>query len=155
MTEKPKLVLFGTRHYDERQFPLEIRAALELIIDTFSPKTVLEEWSGSRPFRSGVATLCQAKNVPWKSIGTPTTAEFETYNHTYALDFPPTANVARHGPIPIQERREDTMRQNIIREMSTFDVGVLVIGLAHLHSMSNKLSDDFDVEAFAYSLELI
>lgn len=152
---KKKLTLFGTRHYATTEVPAEIRNALEAIIEESRPQIVLEEWSETQTHESVAANLCKTIGLPWKSIGTPPTDEFRTYGFSDALDFPSAANIHRYGPILIQEKRERAMIENIVRSMAPFDVAVLVIGLAHLHSMYSKLSNDFDVEAFAFGPELL
>lgn len=150
---KKTLVLFGTRHYRENDIPPEIRNALALIIDQYEPQIVLEEWSESEKRESGASAVCRDKNARWESIGTPASEEFETYNSTSALDFPSAADVFPYGPIINQERREKVMCENIARSMSSYQVGVVVVGLAHLHSMFVKLSNGFEMEGYSYRPE--
>jgi len=150
-----KLVLFGTRHHDEKRMPAQIRDALSVIIDKCAPQIVLEEWAESRG-KSGAAAVCEKTGgLIWKSIGTPATQEFTTYDHTYALDFPSSANTQRYGPIPVQEKREKVMYENITAAMSSMESALVIMGLAHLHSMLVKLSKEFDVKGFAFGLELL
>lgn len=152
---KKKLTLFGTRHYIATEVPAESQNALEVIIDKRRPQIVLEEWSEAQKRESAAAHICKTKALFWKSIGTPPREEFRTYGLSDALDFPDSANIQRYGPILIQEKREKVMQENIVRSMASVDVALLVIGLAHLHSMYSKLSTDFDVEGFAFGPELL
>lgn len=152
---KKKLTLFGTRHYAATEVPIEIQNALVAIIEKRRPQVVLEEWSEAQKRESAAANLCNAIGLLWKSIGTPATEEFRTYGPSDALDFPSAANIQQYGPILVQEKRERAMTENIVRSMASFDLAVLVIGLAHLHSMYSKLSNDFDVEGFAFGPELL
>jgi hypothetical protein len=148
-----KLILFGTRHHDEKNMPSQIRDALTVIIDKYTPQIVLEEWAESRG-NSGAAAVCKDKGgLMWKSIGTPNTPEFTSYGLTYALDFPSSANIQRYGPISVQENREKLMCENITAAMASIERALVVIGLAHLHSMLMKLSSEFNVEGFGFGLE--
>src|SRR5690242_19061128 len=140
MTKK-RLAVCGTRHYSDRNIPSEIRAALELTLVKHRAKIGLEEWSDTRRDRSGFKSVCDAKAVPWADIGTPPTVEYTTYDVTLALDFPGPANIRQHGPFDIQERREEMMRTNVINALSSHESGVLVVGVAHLQSMSMKLKN--------------
>ncbi len=47
------------------------------------------------------------------------------------------------------------MCANIVDGMSSHDSAVLVLGVAHLHSMCMKLKSDFDIRAWAFGLELL
>jgi hypothetical protein len=59
----------------------------------------------------------------------------------------------RRGPLPTQEMREEAMCDNIVLAMASRNVGLVVVGVAHLHSMQAKLSRDFEVKAYGYRLE--
>jgi hypothetical protein len=151
---KKKLVIFGTRHWKKRDMPIEIKNALELIIAEVQPEVVLEEWTVTQPEESGAAAVSDSLGIPWRSIGTTDDAEFATFGYHRALDFPSSANIGEYGPFDVQEKRERIMRDNIVREMAASQKGVLVIGLAHLHSLSLKLANDFDVKSYAYHPEI-
>jgi hypothetical protein len=151
---KKNLTIFGTRHWKKSKMPIEIKNALELIIADVQPDVILEEWSLTQPEASGAATVSGALGIPWRSIGTTDDAEFATFGNHRALDFPSSANIGEYGPFDVQEKRERVMRDNIVREMAASQNGVLVVGLAHLHSLSMKLSSDFDLKSFAYHPEI-
>jgi hypothetical protein len=142
-----ELILLGTRHYNENNMPGQNRAAMTFIIDDCSPQIVLEEWSEAQKITSGIAAVCNGKGVIWKSIGTPDTQEFTTYHGIY-LDFPSSANIPQYGPIGTQEKREQAMCQIVAAAMLSVDLALVVIGLAHLHSMFLKLSGQFDVKGY-------
>ncbi len=59
----------------------------------------------------------------------------------------------RYGPLDAQERRELMMCENIAIAMCSHTVGLIIIGVAHLHSMMAKLSKDFETDGYAYRLE--
>jgi len=148
-----RLDVFGTRHYTDKSLPPEIRAAMELILDKHSPTIGLEEWSVTRPVPSGFKTVCEAKGIPWTDIGTPPTKEFTTHDVTLALDYLDGADIRQYGPLDIQEKREHLMQAKIIDAMSSHESAVLVIGVAHLHSMCMKLKGDFEIQAWAFAPE--
>jgi len=150
-----QLTIFGTRHYTEKIIPSEIRMAMELIVDKSSPTIGLEEWSTKQVERSGFGVVCESKKILWTSIGTPPTDQLKTYDYTYALDFPMGANIQQHGPIGVQEQREQLMCANIVGAMSSHESAVLVIGIAHLQSMCVKLKNNFQVRAYAFGPELL
>jgi hypothetical protein len=147
------LAVFGTRHYTDQSLPPEIRAAMELILDEHSPTIGLEEWSVTRLAPSGFKTVCETKGIPWTDIGTPATSEFTTHDVTWALDHLDGANIRQYGPLDIHEKREHSMRAKIIDAMSSHESAVLVIGVAHLHSMCMKLKCDFEIRAWAFAPE--
>lgn len=147
-----KLILFGTRHYTPEEIPANIRDTLNTILDEFTPQVVLEEWSEIRG-QSGASVVAAAHGVTWKSIGTPPTEELKSYGAEEALDFPSSADIHRYGPLPIQEKREKLMCENIATAMSAYGTAVVVIGLGHLHSMMMKLSGNFDLDGYGYGLE--
>jgi hypothetical protein len=151
MTQK-SLVLFGTRHWKKDDIPEENRAAINFILQAVSPAVVLEEWRINSKIQSAAQVACQTPpfSIPWLSVGTPGTAEFLTHDFTDALDWPDRTDIHRYGPIDIQERREQAMRQNVIREMSVYDSALVLVGEAHLHSMFTKLSREFNVRAYGF-----
>ena len=55
----------------------------------------------------------------------------------------------QYGPFQSQEAREIRMTGNIASSMEEFEIGLLVCGLAHLHSMCGKLqASEFEVIAY-------
>jgi hypothetical protein len=150
-----RLAIFGTRHYTEKRLPSDIRAAMEMVVEEHSPTIGLEEWSTNQIESSGFKVLCDAKSILWASIGTPPTDDLGTYSYTQALDFPSGANIQRYGPFEVQEKREHLMCANIIGAMSSHDSAVLVLGVAHLHSMCMKLKGDFEIRAWAFGPEIL
>jgi hypothetical protein len=127
-----------------------------VLIDKSQPDVALEEWSTTQTETSLLAAVCDSMTppLPWETIGTPPEPKFKTYDHTEAADFPTSADVIRYGPLPTQEIREEAMREGIVRAMSSRNVALVVVGVAHLHSMLVKLSKDFEVDAYAYRLEI-
>jgi hypothetical protein len=59
--------------------------------------------------------------------------------------------MSEYGPLDRQENRERRMLQNIQTAMELHQVGLFLVGLGHLHSMSNKLlAANFNVTAFEW-----
>jgi hypothetical protein len=150
---KKHIVLFGTGHWKNVDIPPDIRGSLVVLIDKFCPDVALEEWSITQDVGSGASLVCASKNIPWENIGTPPVEKFCTYGHDAAADFPGPANVIRYGPLAAQEMREEFMCENIRTAMGSHQSGLVVVGVAHLHSMLMKLSKHFNVEGYAYRLE--
>jgi hypothetical protein len=146
-----KITLFGTKHHQAGKAPPGIREAIEFLVEEVEPEAVLEEWSKTQP-QSLASVVAKGRGIPWEDIGTPNTAEFKTYDHTHALDFPGgPAKLRQHGPIDVQEKREAAMCENIRKSMSARQVALFVLGMAHLHSMFVKLAKDFDVSAYGFT----
>jgi hypothetical protein len=61
---KTKLVIFGTRHWNKNNIPIEIKTALELIIAEIQPDVVLEEWSVTQVETSGGEAAATSTNSP-------------------------------------------------------------------------------------------
>lgn len=139
MSQK-RLILFGTRHWEMSQIPAGIRESLRVLRDKFQPDVALEEWSATHTQKSALADFCDSISVPWENIGTPSEAKFKTFDHTAAADYPVSINVIQYGPLSVQKNREEAMCENITRAMSSRNVALIVVGVAHLHSMMVSLS---------------
>lgn len=59
----------------------------------------------------------------------------------------------QHGPLGVQERREKAMCENLRAAMTSQSAPILVLGIAHLHSMMSKLSEEFDVAGYGHELD--
>jgi hypothetical protein len=82
--------------------------------------------------------------VDWLNIGTPATSEFETGPGMYH----PSLAARLYGPMDVMEKRETTMIDSVATIMESKQSAVLVVGLAHLHSMASRLALLFDVVPF-------
>ncbi len=148
-----RLILFGTRHWRVSDIPPGIRHSLAVLIRKFQPDVALEEWSATHTEISGLADVCTSMGICWHNIGPPRNQEFVTFDHSEAADFPASVDVNRYGPVPTQEMREEAMCTSIVSAMSSHNVALVVVGVAHLHSMLTKLSKTFEVDGYAYRLE--
>jgi hypothetical protein len=59
--------------------------------------------------------------------------------------------MGEYGPFENQDAREERMVQNVRAEMESYESGILVLGLAHMHSVFEKLqSSGFKVYGYSY-----
>jgi hypothetical protein len=124
-------------HYMNHRFG----QALKTIIEKYGVRTILEEWWPS-PQPSFASTLATPA-FEWVNIGTPEEPQSETTIECLNCHPPsdPTKPILReYGPLAAQELREDHMVQKIRSAMQPFEAGLLIIGLAQLHSMLIRLS---------------
>jgi hypothetical protein len=149
------IILFGTKHYRAVGAPLGIREIIEYLINEADSdvdcEVILEEWSDTAP-QSLANAVANDRGLPWENIGTPDLPEFKTYPPDPALGVPyGTANIRRHGPIDVQEKREAAMCENIRVAMSACETALIVIGMAHLQSMCVRLAGVFNVQAYGFT----
>jgi hypothetical protein len=56
-----------------------------------------------------------------------------------------------YGPLDVHELRERYMLDRIKGSMESFNAGLFIVGLAHLHSMLSKLkSAGFEVRGYSW-----
>jgi hypothetical protein len=115
-------------------------------------QVILEEWwADKQSFASTLAT----SSLQWQNVGTPNEARFQTCGN--ALNgHPPTHDpnkpiLQEYGPMDVQELRENYMIDRIKTFMEPFNVGLLIVGLAHLHSILSKLkAAGLDVRGYSW-----
>jgi hypothetical protein len=158
------IVTFGTTHeYQTNGHFLnqELGKRLDYLRERFGAQVLLEEWSENRP-ESFARAWASGIGIDWVNIGPPDEVQFRTYayapvNHpghdgTLPPDFD-APSFAEYGPFNIQEKREQRMTQNIQNAMTRYDTGLLLLGLAHLHSMLGKLGSlGFQVTGYHWLL---
>jgi hypothetical protein len=157
-----RIVIFATFHevqIDGHPRNGEFAERLSYLIEKLAAKIVLEEWSENRPF-SFARAFAKSRRCIWENVGTPTTEDFKT--HSIALVHHPghdgtlpadesAPSMSEHGPFEQQEDRERRMVENIRTDMESCDVGLFIVGLAHLHSMGMKLqAAGFDVVGYSW-----
>src|SRR5437879_1605127 len=138
-----QVIALGTYHNaQQRGHVLNSRfaGAIGLISKKYGVQIILEEWWDAQ--ESFAATLAN-KEHEWKNVGTPATEAFETLK-TGLNSHPPTHDATRpilpeYGPLEVQELREIFMVERVKEFMAPHDVGLLILGLGHLHSMLSKL----------------
>jgi hypothetical protein len=156
-----RVVVLGTIHeYQIAGTPLnsELCSRIQFLMDQFAATTVLEEWTenGSQ----SCVFLNFKESFEYANVGTSSEGEFSTYvchpvNHPAhdgilgICDDAPS--MSEYGPLDNQENREIRMLQNIDRAMGKHHIGLFIVGLAHLHSMSMKLkAAKFNVNAYCW-----
>jgi hypothetical protein len=157
-----RIIVFGTDH-DRQEEGRDANAGLEqqlvYLIREFAVTIVMEEWSDRRD-RSFVDTRCGGNwELPYKNVGTPSSdGQFQTiippqvrhpgHDGTLLADEGAPA-LTEYGPLDKQENREVRMVENIKNQMLDHRVGLLIVGLGHLHSISRKLQDaGFNVASY-------
>jgi hypothetical protein len=151
--EMKKLVILGTRHQALEDGPSpEFREALTLIIKQFNVQVIFEEWSTTRS-ESVCHHLAKEWGLIWRDVGTPDLPEFKTDELDRALfnhQSPTGVMVNGYGPLEAQRAREELMVKNIGSFSNRWNYGLLVVGIAHLHSMMERLSPSYVVEGFSW-----
>jgi hypothetical protein len=158
---RKRVVVLGTIHeYQMAGRPLnsELCSRIQFLMGQFAATTVLEEWTenGSQ----SCVDLNFKDRCEYANVGTSSQEEFSTYvchpvNHPAhdgilgSCDDAPS--MSEYGPLDQQENREIRMLRNIERAMGKHHVGLFVVGLAHLHSMSMKLkAAKFNVNTYSW-----
>ncbi|WP_213803220.1 hypothetical protein [Granulicella sp. dw_53] len=152
-----RVVLLGTEH--SCQFAgnignADLRIRLDFLKEQFQGTMLMEEWSeNSGP--SFVSTL----GMTYENVGTGPERQYRTYpssiqypGYDGTLDFDAShPSMGEYGPLDHQENRVRAMVEHVCTAMARHHVGILLIGLAHLHSMSQKLlAANFTVSAFQW-----
>jgi hypothetical protein len=159
---KSGVVVFGTVHkfqmMGDKNNP-ELEKRLSFLINKFSVTTLMEEWTESQP-PSYLNELAMKRLLPYKNVAPPPEGKFRSYenhdvrhpSHEGALgpcDDAPA--MSEYGPIENHENRERQMIRNVRSQMENHKVGLVVVGLAHLHSVSIKLGKaSFSVSAYSW-----
>ena len=155
-----RIVILGTAHEYQRlghflNQQLEIR--LEHLRSNFNSQVLLEEWSEKAP-PSFAASWAARIGLKYQNIGTPDENQSVLYRCP-PIDHPShdgvlgtnfdAPSMSEYGPFEIQEKREEKMVENIRVAMLNDDNGLLLLGIAHLHSMLARLhSRNFDVVGY-------
>jgi hypothetical protein len=143
----------------------ELEKRLDFLISKFGAQNVMEEWSEKRGESfakafAGKKALATISAFHWANVGTPGEPEYCTYrgriNHPeYNGTLPDTdwsaPEMDEYGPFENQEARENRIAMNVQAEMENDESGLLILGLAHLHSIFGKLGSlGFKVTAFSW-----
>jgi hypothetical protein len=149
-----KVVVFGTNHdVQEKDYKgtNEFRSVLEYIIRVWQVELVMEEWTSTKGSTVG-KRLASGLHVQPLNVGTPSTAEFKTDIPLFDPMEEPPMVISRHSPLAVQIKREEYMVTEIQKAMIGRSCGLFIVGLAHLHSMSEKLlKAGYEVEAFYWT----
>jgi hypothetical protein len=154
MSRKMVVALATTHQLQAQGHPSnpKLGAAINLIRDKHPFGVITEEWFGDHPsFASTLAT----PTLKWVNVGTPRHTQYQTWSR--GLNCEPMDHdtskpmLPEYGPVEVQERREAFMASRIIEAMTSYNCGLFIVGLAHLHSMLTKLQcGDLDVKGFSW-----
>lgn len=156
-----RVVVLGTIHeYQLAGRPLnsQLCARIQFLIDRFAATTILEEWTDNES--QSCVPVNFKDRLEYANVGTSSDGGFRTYichpvnhpAHDGILGFCDDApSMSEYGPLDNQENREIRMLHIIERQMAKHHVGLLIVGLAHLHSLSMKLKTaKFNVSAYSW-----
>jgi hypothetical protein len=153
--EAKQIIALGTYHtvqYDGHPLNAKLGSVISLIREHYPVQVILEEWCAA--YKSFASTL-RTDRLQWENVGTPEEPRFGT--HSGGLNcHPPTHDHNRpmlqeYGPMDVQELREQYMVARIKSFMEPYDVGLFIVGLAHLHSMLSKVKAvGFDVRGYSW-----
>jgi hypothetical protein len=136
-----------------------LETRLEYLRSNFSVQTVMEEWS-EKQGESRAKTFATNLGLHWANVGTPDEAPFKTYvglihhpGHNGTLEYDANApSLDEYGPFESQEARENSMVKKVQIEMQNYQNGLLIVGVAHLHSLFAKLrASGFRVTGYSWS----
>jgi hypothetical protein len=145
------IVILGTSHLADQpsvnQRVADLGRCLGHLSCKFSAQVVLEEWSSNRG-KSAAESFAEKSRLRWVNVGTPDDSKYRTY--TGPINFPghdgtlqpPDQGAPRmdeYGPIENQEARQELIAKNVGAQMENYETCLLVLGLAHLHSLFVKL----------------
>ena len=151
-----QVIALGTYHEAQRighELNSKFAAVVSLVSESHGAQILLEEWwyHADQSFASTLAT----SGLEWKNVGTPEETRFETSVgglncHPPTYD-PTKPNLQEYGPLDAQERRESYMIERIGVFMEPYEVGLFIVGLAHLHSILCKLRvAGFDARGYSW-----
>lgn len=157
-----RVAAFGTAHglqeKGDSRNP-ELQSRLSYLIRQFAATIIMEEWATDRP--SSLASTLANDHIAYTNVGTPPEEQFRTFANA-PINYPghdgtlgPCEDAPQfyeYGPLDKQENREARMVQNIQDAMKDHRVGLFIVGLAHLHSISAKLrAAGFNVAAYTWT----
>jgi hypothetical protein len=148
-TNDARLELGKCLHYLKVKFKIQEAVDVQIVMGEWHEnlgETVVREFAA----KSGLHRA---------NIGTPYEEQFRTFRgpicfpgHNGTLQSDEDASETHeYGPFENQDAREKQMVQNVRTEMTNYESGILVLGLAHMHSVFEKLqSSGFQVYGFSY-----
>lgn len=151
-----QLIALGTYHqvqHNGHALNAKFATVISTIIENYDVQVVLEEW-WYLPERSFASTLATA-DLQWRNVGTSDEIRFKT-SESALNNHPPIRGdvkpiLQEYGPLNVQELRENYMVDHITFFMEAHTAGMLIVGLAHLHSLLSKLkAAGFEVRGYSW-----
>lgn len=153
-----RVVLLGTEHscqFVGNSGNADLRIRLDFLGKQFESTILMEEWS-----EKGAPSFASTLGMTYENVGTGSEQEYQTYPNSIqypgyidgTLDHDAShPSMAEYGQLDHQENRERAMVEHVCKAMAGHHVGILLVGLGHLHSMSQKLlAANFNVSAFQW-----
>jgi hypothetical protein len=101
---------------------------------------ILEEWSDTAG--DAIGHTLETEQLYWRDVGTPDKPEYKSFvgfiNNNYDPE-QPKYTYFREYAFEIHEKREQFMLGKIMEYMTDRERGLLILGMAHIHSMMDKL----------------
>jgi hypothetical protein len=142
------IVVIGTTHEFQGVLDLETCLAKNLVAFARSdkPTVLLEEWRSNGDKTVGML-VAKSLGVDWQLVDTPGLRNYSPcplwVNGECLSHYP-------YGPIDVQMKRENLMVAAVINSLSDHDRAIFVCGVAHLHSVMEKLHlRGYEVEGFS------
>lgn len=149
-----KVIVLGTNHeVQEKDYSgtNEFRAVIEYLVRERQVEFLMEEWASNKGSTVG-QRLALNLNIPWLNVGTPDKAEFKTNSPLFDPMEEQPIVIHRFSPLRTHIKREEYMANEIHKAMVGRTCGMFIVGLAHLHSMSERLlKAGYEVEAFSWT----
>jgi hypothetical protein len=150
-----QMIALATHHHNQlkgHRLNDRFGQVISLIRENYPVQIILEEWTDEH--QSFCSTL-DTHILNWKNVGTPKEERFETFacglNTNPPTHDPSKPMLQEYGPLGTHERRERYMVDRIEEFMQPYDVGLFIVGLAHLHSILSKLKiAGFDVRGYSW-----
>lgn len=123
----------------------ELEKRLAYLRSKFNAQSVMEEWS-EKCEESVAKDFATKSGLHWANVGTPDDPQYRTYSglinypgHNGTLRWDPHApSMDEYGPFANQEAREDRIAKNVQVEMESYESGIFILGIGHMHSLFGK-----------------
>lgn len=135
-----KVIIVGTNHGKQEvsEKPTLFERKLRNYIERARVSVIIEEWKLDDDNTIG-KRIADSLSIAWCNACPPKQEQFET-NDPYPVWLDGSRETElRYGPIEAQINREAYMIDRICLAMTDHAVGLFVCGMAHMHSISEKL----------------
>ena len=134
------IIIFGTTHQQQEvnNTPSIFEKKIRNYILRDNVSIIMEEWKFGDTQTLG-KQIADSMSIAWCNAGTPNQEEFRTDNPCPIWLDGSCMTESSYGPIEVQIKREAYMIDKIQQAIAEHQVGLFVCGMAHLHSISEKL----------------
>jgi hypothetical protein len=145
-----KVIVVGTNHGKQEvsEKPTLFERKLRNYVERAHVSVIIEEWKFDDDKTIG-KRIADSLSIAWCNAGPPMQEQFKTYEPCPLWLDASCVTELRYGPIEAQIKREAYMIDRICSAMTDHAVGLFVCGMAHMHSISEKLhSAGYDVDGY-------